>query len=248
MKTEQIKSLIIVVLILLLAFTGYWGYNQLLSKEEQKNLNNVLASELQTWKDKEGLARAKNDVFETERAETFLQLKTQDSSIRELQAVVKEFNKQFKELRSAVLMTSKTQIDTMFVPINTGISIDSTRGKIQTEFKNEWIEASYGFDLTYKPESRSYIADSTYLKLGITNRYSVVLGYEKEGFLGMFKGKPVAEVKNYNPYTETTELKAYQTKGDTYKPWGIGLSGGVTYIDKIRPYIGFGINYTVFRF
>ena len=54
--------------------------------------------------------------------------------------------------------------------------------------------------------------DSTQIDLKIKNAYGVVLGQEKTGFLGLGKPKTFVDVLSYNPYSESTAVRALQVQ------------------------------------
>lgn len=220
-------QIIITILILLVI----WLYiKHLTNKNKTLELKyNVATAEMQVFTDKDNNQVAKIIVFEAEKAKDFLKIKSQDSMVVFLQSEVKKYKNQIKEPGSSVTtVTNSTNISGSGV---TTVIPPTVQGKspIYTTIKNtEWI------DIFIKAAS-----DSIIYKLNIRNKYSVLIGYEK--------GLPFAQVKNLNPFTETTDLRTYQVTMPKIKRIGIGIqtgygigSGGIT------PYIGVGISYNVF--
>jgi len=249
MKLENIKTVALIGCIIVIFLLYKCNADIKKDYNELNNLQKALNSELVTWKDKDGLSVARIQVLETEKAETFIKLETKDSTIQELQNIVKENKRLLKEKGSATIVKTETKIDTIFVPTNNTISIDSLTGVLGEEINNKWIEAKYGFNLHYEPTQRAFIADSTYYKLTMKHKYSVVIGLQPNGFLGLSKGTPFADVKNYNPYTETTDVRTWQVSGIEDKKFNVSASVGYMYNGvKWSPAVGVSLGYTIFKF
>ena len=55
-------------------------------------------------------------------------------------------------------------------------------------------------------------------------------------------------IKSSNPYVKYNEITGFQIKPVKTKKWHIGPQVSVGYNDKIRPYVGIGVTYSVFSF
>jgi len=250
MKTEQIKTVAIIVLIALVGGFAYWGYNQMQKKEEQVQLNQALASELETWKDKDGFNRAKIEVLETQSTKTFLAIQTQDSLIKELQELVEKNTRYLKEVGNSVtLLEGVTKFDTVYETKKEPIPIKNLFDRFITDtITNRWITAAFGIKLDSLPNN-TFAVDSTKFSLSVTNKYSAVIGREKQGFLGLGKSKPFVEITNYNPYTETTSLRTYQVSERAEKRFGIGPAFGYGVTSKGADwFLGVVGQYALFKF
>lgn len=237
-----IGILAIIVLVLLFLFhRSNQKYN------EQVNLNEAAASELITWKDKDGLNRAKIDVLTTQNTKTFLAYETADKSIKELQSEVKLMQKYLKKQGSVTIIEGETKYDTIYQKTQGDTYKSLLSGFLTDSISNNWVYSKFGFKLDSLPDG-TFKIDSVKYSLKVKNKYSLTIGTEPTGFLGLGKAKPFAEIKNHNPYTETKSLRTYQVDGYEDKRFSIGPSVGMTYDGDFKPYIGIGINWALFKF
>ena len=247
MTTNTIKNIALIVLILLLAFLGNYAFNLHSNYKELEQLNEAASAELQVWKDKDGLNRGKIAVLETQNTKTFLAFQTQDSTIKELQSTVKDMQKYLKKQGSVTIIEGETKYDTIYktTPGNNYKSLLS--GFLTDSINNNWISSTFGFRLDSLPNG-TFTIDSTKYSLSVKNKYSLTIGREPTGFLGLGKGKPFAEVKNFNPYTETVNLRTYQVDGYVDKKWSLGPSAIISFDgSKFIPGIGIGVTYGLVR-
>lgn len=231
----------VVAILVLLLFAGLWWHER--SKlDEQLSLNEAQAAEMEVFKNKEGQYVAKIQSFETQRAKDFLAFQSRDSLIIELQKDVKSMKKFLKDKGSVTNFTSQTQVDTSseteVIPNESEPSFPSYRSKFNLD---NWVVGS------------SYATkDSTFLDLKIRNEYSVVVGEEPTGFLGLGTPKSFAQVTNKNPYTQTETLTTFQVATPRPKRWVIGPSFNYSFTiqeePKLIPTIGFGVTYGLIRF
>lgn len=246
MKVEKLKTLTLIILVIIVALLIPYALNLKNSNEELVTLNESVNAELQTWIDKDGLNRARIEAIETKSTETFLAIKSQDSIIKELQNTVKEYGKYIKKQGSASIVETVTRVDTVFVSNNQLVDINTTN-ELTDSISNNWIKSTFGFKLSPGGDGKLKV-DSTLFSLKVNNKYSLVIGREKTGIFGMGKGKPFAEIKNFNPYTKTEELRTYQVDGYDDKRFTVGPQIGVTWDGEFKPYIGIGLGYTLFKF
>ena len=219
---------LVVFLVFLLTI---WLYiNHLKNQNRKMELKYLVANEeMVSYRDKDSLNVAKIRVFEVEKQRDFLKIESKDSMIQFLQAEVKKYKSQIKQPGSSVTTVTNTTNVSGTSP--TTVIPPTVQGKspIYESSKNtEWIDIAIRASV-----------DSTSYKLSIRNKYSVVIGYEK--------GIPFAQVKNFNPYTETTDLRTYQVTVPKPKRIGIGIQGGYGIgASGVTPYIGIGVSYNVF--
>lgn len=241
------RNTIIIVLLLLLGVLAISWVKQRNSRLEKEDLLEAMTAELEVWKDKDGLNRARIQTMETYNARDFLALTAIDSTMSDLQDLVREYRGELRRQGSAAIIASETRVDTVYVP--TDAVIDSTRTILSNRFSDEWLDLDYGFKFdTGLPIGLGI--DSTNFNLTLRNRYSVVFGREKQGFLGLGRSKPFAEVKNYNPYTTTTDLRTYQVKLPPPKRFGIGpvVAYGIGPNGQVGWFIGVGASWTPIQF
>lgn len=234
------KKYIPIILMGILLIIGSYLYDNLLNNfQEKENLIEALNAELVTWKDKDGQNHAKIQVLETQKVKDFLSIKSKDSTVMKLQALVKQYKGKLDEGSSATVVTTETVVSTssstevVFTqPIKNSTNIVYPTYKSSFNLKG-WIT---GTTVANK--------DSTLLDLKVRNEYSVIVGREKQG---LFKpSKPFVEVTNKNPYTETTSLRTYQVSIKPEKKWAIGPFGGINFTG--RPIFGVGVTYSLISF
>jgi len=228
-----------------------WLSTQVINKNseiaELEGLNEAAASELQTWKDKDGYNRGRIAVLETESAKTFLQFKTSDSLIKELQSEVKRMEKKISKQGSVTIIKTETKVDTVY---KSGKQFKKLFNSWITDtITNKWVDTKFGFKLDSLPNGLFKI-DSTLYKLSLKNQYSLTIGREKTGFLGLGKSKPFADVKNYNPYTSTKALRTYQVALPPPKRFGVGpvFAYGLGPNGQFGWFVGVGGTWTLIRF
>lgn len=218
-----------------------WDQKQTIS--EKDGLLTSMNDTLKVWKDKDGLNHGSIGVITTTDPKDFINLPTNDPEIKRLQAEVEKYRKQIKNRGSVTTVTSNTSADIKVPTVVVQQPQDPNFPIYRSKFDLDgWI---YG-----TVEARK---DSTLISPRIRNEYTVVIGQEKQGFLGLGKPKPFVEVVNKNPYTETTQLRTYQVDDTRRKShWNFGLYGGygATLVKKevvVGPQVGGGITYNFKR-
>lgn len=190
--------------------------------QEQANLINSLNDSVKISKNKEGLNVSTNSTVVTKDPNDFLKLKNQSEEIKSLQKEVETYKDKIKKggnvtnfkSETAITSTTKTIIDTIF--------IDSTKQAVYSSSfdKEGWVVGN----VIARP-------DSTTVNVKTKEEYTVVVGFEPQGFLGLGTPKPFSLVKNKNPYSVTPELKTYQVeiqrkKGKWILPTAVGVVVG----------------------
>lgn len=168
---------------------------------EQTSLINSLNTKPKIWKDEEGKSHTKNTAVTTEKPKDFINLKDQSPEIQRLQEQVKKYEKQLKKGGSVTNFTSTTSA-TATVPTKVDtVVVDNTK---QAVYKSEFNKEGWVFG---NVEAR---ADSTIINVGTKDEYTVAIGYDKTGFLGLGKPIPFSEITNHNKYSTTPYVKTYQ--------------------------------------
>lgn len=232
---STLKSLALIVALLFL-LKMYFGERA--SRIEQEILIEANASDLQLWKTKDGENLAKIQVLETRNKNTFLASKSKDSTIQELQALVKNNKKLFKNSKgSASIIKSETNIDAVAPTL------------VAQEASESPIFSSTINDKWYKINTTA-TKDSTKVSLSTFHSMSLVMGSEGQGLFK--KRKTFATAKDENPYSNIKDMKIYNIKEETKRfvvgPYGgIGVTKAGTDV-KAGWQIGFGITYKLFEF
>lgn len=230
---NKIKDILLIILTILVLFFGFSYYFNSQKLTENKSLLSSLNSKLELSKNKLGQEVAKREIIETYNTKMFTRMELQDSTLKDLQKLVKDNRKLIKNSGSATILEGETIIDNSTI---TNIYQDKDSNVVyKSAFKNEWI------DYTIMAKK-----DTTSLNLKFTNKYDIVLGYEKQGFFK--KKKAYANVTNHNPYTKTKELRTYQVKQKPQRfTIGLQVGYGIT-TDGLRGYIGVGGGLTLIKF
>lgn len=212
---------------------------------EKSNLYDATQAQLETWIDKDGVNRAKIQSLETSNTKEFLKLATKDDAILELQASVKDMKRYLKKQGSVTNISTETDIttsaETEVIPnkIEPNFPIYKSNFNLLGNKGESWV---FGKSIASK--------DSTSLDLKIKNKYSLTLGLEPTGFLGLGKGKPFADVKNFNPYSTTESLRTYQVSVPKSKRLGLGVTAAYGIGPNLQTgwFVGVGGSYQLIQF
>ena len=244
-KLNKITSIVSIVLIIILSFFIVKSCNQDKIISEKTNLINALNDTVKIWKDKNGISHSKTEVIKTSSINDFLKQNVKDKETKELQNVVKEnknrLGKQGSVTKFNGIIEFEKEIptlrDTIYIPKD-GLVI-----------KKPVYNSSFDMD-GWVVGSVKASEDSTKINLRIKNDYTVIVGEEKTGFLGLGKRKPFVEVTNKNPYSETTSLKTYQVENYKIKRFGVGpnISYSLGANGQLYPTFGIGLQYNIIRF
>jgi hypothetical protein len=211
-KTFRVLKDVVLVAALILVATLYFNEKNL--RAEQETLIEGSLAELQVWKNKDGENVAKIQVLETSNAKTFLALESQNEAIQQLQRLVKENRKLFKDSNgTAGVITSETDINAGGVT------------EVTEDVDNDPIYSATIEDKWYKINSRA-TKDSTTISLKTYHNLSIVVGSESQGFFK--KKKTFATAKDANPYSNITDMRIYNVT-QKQKNFIVG------------PYVGYGL-------
>ncbi len=237
---EEKKILRIVSLVLLvLVFILYNRYNYNMKQKQQlQDFNNQLNTEVEVWKTKEGLSKARIVVIESKNAESFMRIKTLDKEIQNLQKEVLTYKNRLKNSGSSVTtIRDSIKIDTTI--LNIKVVKDSINIRDSVVYRNSY-SSFFNLDNYVYGRINSY-EDSLNINMKIINDYTLVIGQIKKG---LFK-KPIlyAEITNKNPYSEISSLRTYQVKSKIKKyNFGIGPAIGITVDKTLKPKVLFTIS------
>jgi len=199
-------------------------------EKDLKLINSIAVTKMISYRNSDSLHVAKILVFESDKVKDFTKIKSQDSVILFLQGEVQKYKSMIKKPGSSVTAISNTTdmtgtIPTTVIQANPAVPQKTNFPVYTAEKHNIWLD----LDIIAK-------VDSIHYDLKVRNKYSVVIGYEK--------GLPTAMVTNYNPYTETTDMRAYSVMIPNPKRFRLGIHAGYGIVGMgFGPYIGFGINY-----
>lgn len=191
--------IIILILILILFF-----YKSCKVKNQQIKLFNATADSLHIEINKNGEQKASIELLTATSTKLFLDLKSKDSSIINLQNLVKQYK---KNLLSATILNTVTTINTSSrtggITSRDTMKIDSI-SYIYPEYRDTLLNKWYSANLAMNK-------DSSYFKFTIHNEYQLTQTYDKQkGLFGFMKPRiPTTAVLNLNPYTDTKELRTF---------------------------------------
>lgn len=197
MHRNKVATYLGIIGVILLIVLLFWRLQQEINKnKESTNLIESLEDTIQIWKDKDGLNRSKISTLQTSRAKDFLEIKSKDATIKELQKLVKENKNKLTDGSSVTIIKGDTQFDTVYITKETIKNVIGDASIIDS-VNNKWISSKFGFT-----------KDSTIFSLKVRDDYSLIIGEEKQG---LFKpSKPFAEVISNNPYSIVDTLRTYQ--------------------------------------
>jgi len=215
MQTKQNIVLFIIILLLVLALASTCS-----KIDEKDNFISALNSELIIFKDKNNLNHSKIELLQAVKTSSFLELKTKDEEIKKLQLLVKQYKSELKNQGSLTNFISETRIDTL-VKTDTIYYNENNQPIYKSNFNlDKWVAGSVISSF-----------DDVRLNLKITNEYSVIIGEENRSIFSFKKKKPFVEVINHNPYSQTTNLRAFKvTDNRAKKPhFGFFFGYGASY-------------------
>ena len=244
-KLNKITSIVSIVLIIVLSFFIVRSCNQDKIISEKTNLINALNDTVKIWKDKNGISHSKTEVIKTSSISDFLKQNVKDKETKELQNVVKENKNRLGKQGSVTKFNGIIEFEKEIPTLRDTIYIP----KGDLVIKKPVYNSSFDMD-GWVVGSIKASEDSTKINLKVKNDYTVIIGEEKTGFLGLGKRKPFVEVTNKNPYSETTSLKTYQVENYKIKRFGIGpnISYSLGANGQLYPTFGIGLQYNVIRF
>lgn len=193
--------------------------------------------EKQTWRDKEGKLFSKIETLTSDNLSFILESEHKDSSINRLKEEIKKYKSQIKKQGSITIVDTQGEASGTVVT-----TVDTTKNRI--EFTSDFNFKGWVWGSTIANK------DSTQITIKYKDRFTVVVGEEKTGFLGLGKKKPFSIITSENPYTEIKEQKTYQTTLPSTKKFGVGVIAGFTVGPNfiISPSVGVGASYNFIRF
>lgn len=226
------SKLFLIFGLLMLLLAGSITLSMHLYKQKQDAINMFESSQDDLKSHRDALDRevSKISILESAHSRDLLKLATKDSTIVELQSLVRKHRSQLaKAGSSATVIKTITEVDTLVV-----------KDTVNTDgffFKDEWLT------LSIKDQGVTH----TKLHLELKNDFYVLMGYEKKS---MFKSVPYVEITNLNPYTKTTALRTYRVSVPRQKRFGVGIyvGAGINHKGQIMPSIGVGVSYNLFTF
>lgn len=237
-KVKVILLVFAIIFIVLLLMKGCKTEHQLASNE---TMNIALKDSLKTWKDKEGNFKANITLLENENSQYFTSWNTADSTVIQLQKLVKEYKNKIKHNGNATVINTEANIHVVAPSQVSGFTL-----------VHDTVYANYKSDFNIKGWVWGVVSaskDSTTIGMRFKEEIDVVIGTEKTGFLGLGKGRPFAEVTLHNPFNTVSTLRAYSNKPAPAKRFGIGpvvaYGIGPGFIPGV--FVGIGVNWNIVK-
>lgn len=244
------KNMAVVVLSLLLAlFITAW-YNKVQSDKEKDALILSANKEMVIYKDKYGREVARTEQLKVENANTYLQLKFTDSLNLELQKLVKDNKGRISDNGSATVIESEGKIDKKTPTVVTPTVVNTPNDteymdnlpSYSTKYKDAWVDYNIEAD-----------KDSIKLNLKYIDKYSIVLGKEKDTSLSLIprlfsKKIDYAWVTTESPYSKIKKTKTLKVTVPPEPKLSLGVQAGYGFGGKDlqpAPYVGIGVSYRI---
>lgn len=244
-----VKNIMLAVVSALLVFYFISWYLANASSKEKDALLKTSTADVIFYKDKYGKEVALTEQLKVENANTFLKLKSSDSLIVALQLLVKDNKDKLSGNSSATIIKTEGSIKKNTSTIVTKDK-DKDKGKeneiefdnfptYSTKFKDKWTEYSIIAD-----------KDSISVDFRYVDKYSLVLGKEKDKSLSLFtrlfsKKIDYAWVTTESPYSKIKETKTLQVTVPKEPKLSLGIQAGYGFSKDLQPapYIGIGVSY-----
>lgn len=229
---------LIIFIILLIQFKGCK------SIKEDNTMYQHLEDSIKTYKNKYGDLVSSTSLLQASSTKQLLDLKSKDETILWLQSEVSKNKDKVKDGGSISVIGTEVY----FKGANgTVVSFNTQPVKIGDTVYYYPTYDSKSKDTTWVNYQIKANKDSIHLDLKVKNKYSVVIGSEREKWYK--KRKPIVQVSNQNPYDKVKSLKAFEVKDTRSNRFGLGLSVGVGVSPKgVLPYFGIGLNYNLIKF
>lgn len=221
-------GIIIIIILATLLFNSNSKIDELLHNGE------VLSDSLKLERNEKGELVAKISAYKTQRTEDFIKFATKDSLTKELQKEVKSMRRYLKRQGSVTKFSTQTDIEA------------SNKTEVSGTIDYPVYKSSFNLDNWVIGNTRA-TKDSTYVDFKVNNDYSLTIGVEPTGFLGLGRGKPFGQVTNKNPYSTVKTMRTYNVALPKDKKWGIGAYIGVNPITG-DPMLIIGGGYNLIKF
>lgn len=194
---------VIAILLLTVGGLGYLYNQKRIESADREDIITGLNDTLVVWKDKQGRSHSKTQTITVSDPKDLLKIKGLEGENKKLQDLVAEYKGKIKKGGSVTYIEGETKyVDRVVTEIDTIYTNQVKYPTYRSSFdKDGWVKGN----IIAK-------ADSTQIDLKIKNAYGVVLGQENTGFLGLGKPKTFADVLSYNPYSESTAVRALQVQ------------------------------------
>lgn len=224
---------------LVVAILLMWGCNEHRKRVEQDVLMEAASDTLNQFRTKNGELITSIKEFSTASEKDFLNLKTQDSTIKWLQREVKQYKGKLQA--ATVASTTTTDKGTTVTITKTDTVLIEGKPQVKPVYETAWndqwsagvIEAHW---------------DSIHRNIKTKNEFTFTHGYKRKWFK---KDVLTVEMKNLNPNTVTTELRSYSVAVPK-KRFSIGLGAAygfdMLHLGQTTVVVGVTGSFTLIKF
>jgi len=207
MLNKKTLIYILIVVCILLAFSIYDSYTKSEKIEDNKAINEALKDSLSTYRNKNGELVSRIKTINVSNISSFLNIASKDKQIKDLQELVKEYEKRLKDKGSAGIVNLEGGIEQF---LETEISFDSLNIKENTLKVYPTYTSKFNLD-NWVWGKITANKDTTLVSVRYKEKVSFVIGKENTGFLGL-KNEYFSDVKLENPYSKVSSFRTYNTK------------------------------------
>lgn len=230
------RDIIIAVLVLLCGVLLWLTKCQRDKAMNYQNIAEAQTDTLETARNRLGQQTAQILAFEADRKAFLSQINQKDSTIRQLQNLVRK-----KDAKMAAIVETQTvDTGTTQTVIKDTDTIEKTGGL-------QYVYPTYYSDWDNKWSQGRILADRDTILRDVKFRNRLEMWHSKEG--GLFQKKKLTFfVKNLNPNTTTTEARSYSVPVSDRKWFGVGIQVGYGYglrSQQFQPYIGVGVDFNI---
>lgn len=212
-KNNKMMSVLIVAILFLSVICTIFTFGYIKTKSKlDYTLNNVTVANdsLKTYKNKNGELVSQISVFQSEKTKDFTKLQFQDETIKKLQALIIEKEKEGKTVQTALIIANNTIIQYQDSISNLIINSDTIHNSDSSitvypiynrkiDMFDKWITGDVTLGLkTFK------------INMNIENEYGITIGSDREHWYS--KKQMYADVVNKNPLTKTKEMRVYNVQ------------------------------------
>lgn len=231
------STLIIVVgfilsLLIYVTITSYVNKKLKRDNKEIELLYKTDSAKLVLYKNKYNEEVSKTEILNASNNDLFTKLQFADANTRKLQNIVNKYEKENKELSTALYFANSTishlKDSIQNLVIGWEVDVDTTK-------KYPIYQRSFSITDCFTTGSVTLGLHKFEIDIKTDNQYEVAIGEEKSGW---FKKKQFAEITNKNKCTTTSVMKVYDkvekpTKKGRAFLFGVGTTTGIIILLKI---------------
>ena len=229
--TPRVFLLLMTIVLTSLVHYGAYRINYLSEKIDKKE--KMIESLNDTLKIKGNTASTSR--VEVNNIKEINNTKSNDSLVLQLQSAIERLSEEVKKNGSSITAFEAKLKASQSSKTDVSYRKDSTP-VYKSHFKDEWIDLKTVAD-----------KDTTTFDLSVTNKYNVMLGYERTNIFK--KPKPIVKIEDLNTHSKVTGIKSVSVKDERPKvefKWNVGAGAHYDIFSQrfgFGPYGGFGLTF-----